>query len=283
MTTPRRTFIKAGLGSATTLATGFVSNRTYAEKSSAENKTGCLDYGQSFICNTAAMNSVRFWIESRTTVIDKSNNLSTTFYQCGSCKSEDTFAESDLFIKDNYDFLPILGDNEWLIFRRPATLSEAYRRVQTTDEVWGDPILKLRHASRTKELGTWEEIRDTTFAGIPIVAQTTLENAEIGLAAVIEFPIKTMNISVENKQYQVDTGPIVLPDLSKDYEALIDRLSLAFIAFNAPNFADFVTEQPTPITLDEKQVSQVHHYSGPTSQPAHNRLFAAEPHRIPLS
>jgi len=30
------------------------------------------------------------------------------YYQCASCKSENTFAERDLFQKDNYDFLPVL-------------------------------------------------------------------------------------------------------------------------------------------------------------------------------
>jgi len=276
MSTPRRTFLKAGL----TLATGIGVARSHADESI---EPGCLDYGQSFICNTAAMNSVRFWIESRTTITDKSTDTSTTFYQCGSCKSEHTFAERDLFIEDNYDFLPILGDGQWLIFRRPASLSETYRRVQTTEEVWGDPVLKLRHASKVTEIRSWPEIRDATFAGVPIVAQTTLENDETGLTAMIEFPIKTMNIAMETEKYQVDTGPIALPDLSKRYDALIDSLSLAFIAFNAPDFADFVVEQPTPIISDGQQVAQVHHFSRPSSQPSRNRLFAAEPHRSPLS
>ena len=30
----------------------------------------CLDYGLSFICHTSPKNSARFWVESRTTVID---------------------------------------------------------------------------------------------------------------------------------------------------------------------------------------------------------------------
>ncbi|MCL4215984.1 MAG: hypothetical protein KJ052_03115, partial [Candidatus Hydrogenedentes bacterium] len=52
-----------------------------------------LDYGRSFICNTADFNRVRFWVESRTRLIDAENDTTTDYYQCGSCKSEDTFAE----------------------------------------------------------------------------------------------------------------------------------------------------------------------------------------------
>ena len=59
----------------------------------------CLDYGTSFVCNSAPFNAVRFWIESRTTIIDDAAGVSTEFYQCASCKSENTFAHKDLFHK----------------------------------------------------------------------------------------------------------------------------------------------------------------------------------------
>ncbi len=89
------------------------------------NEMVCLDYGISFICNKASFNAVRFWVESRTTLIDEAAGTSEVFYQCGSCKSEHTFAKQDLFIEDNYDFLPILGGRDWLIFRRLKTEGQA--------------------------------------------------------------------------------------------------------------------------------------------------------------
>ncbi|MCX7827054.1 MAG: hypothetical protein N2689_16110, partial [Verrucomicrobiae bacterium] len=83
----------------------------------------CLDYGLSFICHTARANAVRFWVESRTRIVDDRNGGSTDFYQCASCKSENTFGEKDLFYADNYDFLPIIGGGRCLIFRRKARLN----------------------------------------------------------------------------------------------------------------------------------------------------------------
>ena len=60
-----------------------------------------------------------------------------------------------------------------------------------------------------------------------------------------------MNIRDEEPTFQVDTGPVAFPDLSRRYERLPDALSLAFVAFNAPHFADFVIEDETPILQDE--------------------------------
>ncbi len=235
-----------------------------------------LDYGRSFICNTAEFNSVRFWVESRTRIIDDAAGTWKDYYQCGSCKSEHTFAERDLFQQDNYDFLPILGKGEWLVFRRPVGEFDRYRTVAKTTEMWGEPVLKLVDASKVSELDTWEKIRDATAAAAPIVTQTEISNEETGLRAIIECPTKTMNVSLDKQMYQVDTGPIAYPDLTKRHEPEIDCLSLAFIAFNAPDFADFIVEQLTPVDTDAPETCKVYHYSGPFSNAAKNRVYALE-------
>ena len=72
----------------------------------------------------------------------------------------------------------------------------------------------------------------------------------------MEYPVKTMNTNRANDIYQVDTGPVAFPDLSQRHVRHIDTLSLAFVVFNAPHFADFVLEAPTRVG-DE----QVYHYS----------------------
>ncbi|HOD48579.1 MAG TPA: hypothetical protein PLJ71_21425 [Candidatus Hydrogenedentes bacterium] len=277
MKTTRREAILAAAAGAVTLRTGIL-HAAETEPSSEEPSPAFamppLDYGLSFICNPAPANSVRFWVESRTRIIDDAADTWVDYYQCASCKSEHTFAEKDLFSQDNYDFLPVFGGGFCLVFRRPAHLSDRYRLVKTVEEMWGVPSLRLREAPTVSVLRTWEEIRDVTAAAIPIVTQTTLWNDETGLRAIIECPTKTMNISIDKQVYQVDTGPIAYPDLSKRYEQPIDCLNLAFIAFNAPDFADFVVEQPTPVVVDGEEKAQIYHFSNPFSLPARNTVFA---------
>lgn len=234
----------------------------------------CLDYRRSFVCGTSDLNSLRLWIESRTTIIDSASGNSAVFYQCASCKSENTFGESDLFLPDNYDFLPILGDGHWLIFRRHARLNpDRYRETVHVPNAWGEPRLLIPEASDVRILETWEQIRDVTAQGSPLVSQTELVSPDTSLKAVIECPVKTMNISLEKQMYQVDTGPIAFPDLSRKTDPLINCLQLAFVAFNQPDFADFVIEQPTPVIENEVEVCRIHHYSNPISLPATNRIL----------
>lgn len=268
----RRTFILTGAATCSALA---VSPKLFGAGS--EQKTTppqCLDYGMSFVCNTASFNSVRMWIESRTTIIDPKAGTRTEYYQCGSCKSENTFAERDLFKQDNYDFLPIFGDGQVLIFRRHASVTPSYRQVRKQEEVWGSTNLKLREPKNITELDTWEKVRDANAAGLPIVTQTELRNSKTGLRAIIECPVKTMNVSLDDRKYQTDTGPIAFPDLGKPYNPQIECLNLAYIAFNTASSADFVVEDETPILADGKKVSSVFHYSKILSLPATNRILS---------
>lgn len=236
----------------------------------------CLDYGRSFICNTSPANAVRFWVESRTILYDDEAGTKLVMYQCGSCKSENTFAEQDLFKEDNYDFIPIYGGDDMLILRRHADARDGYRQLRKVVEVWGEPDMRLQYGKTVTELNTFEEIRDATASATPLVAQTELANEETGLRCVLEYPIKTMNVSADLEAWQVDTGPIALPDLTRRYEPAVDSVRLAFAAFNAPHFCDFVIEQPTPVVRDEQEVCEVYHYSNPVSVVAKNRVLAVE-------
>ena len=232
-----------------------------------------LDYGRSFLIGKGSSNEVRFWIESRTRVIDETGGNSEDFYQTGSCKSENTFRENDLFQQDNYDYLPIFSARYGLIFRRHARLSDRYRETRPYEEMFGGYDLHLVEGDRILELPSNAAIREETYRFAPLVSQTEIHNEDTGLRAVIECPVKTMNTRREGDLYQVDTGPIAFPDLLKRRERLVDCLSLAYVAFNAPHFADFVIEAPTPVDPDNPEL-RVHHYSKIVSLPARNRLFA---------
>jgi len=275
----RRVFIKNSLFAASGLlgTSGSIAGvNKLASQMQMFDQPKCVDYGKSFLCNTSKFNSVRMWIESRTIITDIKSGNSTVYYQGASCKSENTFGERDLFYKNNYDFLPIFGEGKVLVFRRFANKQgEGYRTIKKMEDMWGaNPVLYMPVADVITELDSFEKIRDATASGIPIVTQTEFQNNETGLRAVIEAPCKTMNISHTKKMYQVDTGPIAFPDLSKKYGVQIDCLSLAFIAFNADHFADFVIEAPTPIMENNKAVSTVYHYSKIRSLQVKNRIFA---------
>lgn len=237
-----------------------------------------LDYGQSFLHGLWNENQVRFWVESRTRVIDDRTGRIEDYIQCASCKSEDTFATKDLFYADNYDFLPIFGPEWGVIFRRKAYLNPNYRSVVPVSQMWAGVRQRLRvvptGAGGARLLNSTAEIRRATHEGWPLVGQTEYADAATGLRAILEHPIKTMNIHDQRDLYQVDTGPLAFADLSSRPERLVDTLRLAFVAYNAPDWADVVIEDVTPIVEAGVERTKIHHYSRRQTLQARNRVYA---------
>ena len=228
-----------------------------------------LDYGRSFLIGKAPENEVRFWVESRTRIIDEKSGQCEDYVQVGSCKSEATFAEKDLLIKDNYDFLPIFGPEWSIVYRRRAYLFDGYREIRRSEEYWAGQQYFMVEGQEVEQLTTNEAIRQATYEFAPIVSQTEVWNEGTGLRAIMECPVKTMNTRRADDRYQVDTGPLAFPDLSQRHERHVDGIALAFVVFNAEHFADFVLEVPTRVG-DE----QIYHYSKLVTLEAKNRIYA---------
>ena len=231
-----------------------------------------LDYGRSFLIGNGPENEVRFWVESRTRIIEEETGKYKDYVQAGSCKSENTFAKKNLVHQDNYDFLPVFGPDNGIIFRRKAYLTSEYKSCLPVQEMWNGQKYYLVEGKKIKELPSNQVIRESTYKFDPIVSQTEIWNQKTRLRAIIECPVKTLNTNRESNFYQIDTGPIALPDLSKHYPRYVDSIKLAFVAFNAPEFADFVIESPT--SVGKHGTIEVFHYSQLLTLPAKNRLYA---------
>ena len=235
----------------------------------------CLDYGLSFINTVGNGNAPRFWVESRCRIIDNTDGSFSDYYQCGSCKSEHTFAEKNLFINPNYDFLPVFGKEHIAVFRRHAYCNDSYVEYRPAREYWGGPLFDVQEASPVQVLDSNAAILEATQKCLPIVTHTEIWDTDTQQRAIIECPVKTMNIDENAGIYQVDTGIVLFPDLSKRYDRQIEMFSLAYVAFNAPHFADFVIERPTAIIENGVEVTQVYHYSEIRSLKAKNTVFCS--------
>jgi hypothetical protein len=255
-----------------------------------------IDYTRAFLITTPPGDEVRFAIESRTRIIDDETGVSEDFWQAASCKSERSFVKEDIFIEDNYDFLPVFGPDHVVVFRRKAWLNPNYRTVQESAGFFGDVKCHLPEPHACDELIEDDAIFRATQDFRPLVAQTEIWNDALKLRAIIEYPIKTMNtvrpehydrlakqvdnpmdVTGRNSLYQTDTGPVAFPDLSSRYACHAECLWLAFVAFNAPDAAEFIIEEPVPILEgghEGKELCKTRHHMRRVRLTAKNRFYA---------
>ena len=101
-----------------------------------------------------------------------------------------------------------------------------------------------------------------------LVARTAYQDDRYRVA--IEYPIKTVNANERDWVFQPDTGPILLPDLSREPGDLIGGMELAYIAFNQEDWAEVVVRLPTVVA----EGVQVYHYSRAARIHATNEVFS---------
>jgi len=224
------------------------------------------DFGRSFATFTTARraNNARIQVEAICDLGD------TRYVLVASCKSEATYADDDLFTQPNYDFCAIYSDTEYQIVRVGLPLADEWREAGLIADRFEAVSIDLADTP-ARECADPREIVEATLEGDPLVGVTELLDETGATYARLEYPVKTMNVNDQRLSYQVDTGPIVAPDMTGIAALEVQRLKLAFVVWNRPDRAELIAQQPTPIGNQSAG-----HYSGIRKCAAHNSMWRVE-------
>ena len=225
------------------------------------------------------MNHVRILLECRCVITDTRSGEDTQFVLGAACKTERVGVDRDVWTEPNADFNPVVSDADYLIIKSwdrcdkgvllypPRLGVQPERQVGKAVEAW-----VLHRSDLTwkdgKVLETTEHITEAVFNNRAISARTEFD-LDGQHRVALEYPVKTINVSDRDGHYQVDTGPVLFPDLSLGGETMIANLRLAYVAHNSPDWAEFIVNVPTPLTGE----IAVHHYSKPQRVDAQNTML----------
>ena len=230
-----------------------------------------LDYSRSFITflSKEAANNARIQVEARCELTV--DGVAEEYWLVASCKSEDTFAKRNLFRVPNYDFCMIYSRDSYRMHRVPFPYDPSAMDAGQFGErlVTADFALKLVDAELCEDN---EAAVAASLAGKVLIGRTEIWNADKTSRAVIEYPIKTMNAHEEPAYFQVDTGPILLPDFLSERPA-IEAFEFAFIAWNVPDWAEVVIQDAVPACPETPDGPQVCHYSKIQVMDARNEIW----------
>ena len=205
-------------------------------------------------------NSARILIDARCTIIDEKNETVEELFLVAPCRTEWMYRETEMIQNPSGEYRVIFSQDRQLYVGKK--IAEETARGKSTSTSWFTSLVFDIDLAPAKVLETNEAVVEATVKRVPIVAKTEIVNAEKGLRAMIEYPIRTMNFHEERQRFQVDTGPLIFPDFHLDDELLIDRCKLAHTVYNNFTYAEFVCKQPTPIfNADGKEVASAYHYS----------------------
>ena len=184
------------------------------------------------------------------------------------CKSEQVYVDRDVWHQPNADVNIILSDaafgmtiKSWdhrgrKVHLHPPTLGvQSPRQVFRLNEAFDHTSIDV-HRVEGAPLESAGDIVEAGLNNVPLVAQTQYTLGD-GREVLIEYPVKCCNFGPRERYYQVDTGPILLPNPKREHEEEIESLELAYIAHNASDWAEVVVNVPTTIDVGV----EVDHYA----------------------
>jgi hypothetical protein len=229
------------------------------------------------------LNNARFPLECRCRITrgEGSTARSADYVLGTSCKAEQVHVRENIWHEPAADMCLVASSDEFLVIKSwdrnnrgvmlsPPTLGEQpERQAGKCADAFTDLRIDLRE-SPGQLLATTDEIVAAVLANRPLVSQTEFSTPD-GTHALLEYPVKVINASEREMFYQVDTGPVLVPDATAfDGTHGITALRLAFIAHNSLGCTELLLNVPTPIG----QGISVNHYSRTLKVAANNRIMA---------
>lgn len=208
-------------------------------------------------------NTVRITFDARTEIIDERTGQREEFFLIKPCKSEFMYVKRGMWKDPNYDFMGIWSKRQFRIFRTWASIPASFAPgmtdglVQELDERFKDVKLEVRRFRFAQMLKTDRDVVKASLGGDPMVAFHEIRDAKRKLRAILEYPVTTMNFIEDQGKFQVDTGPLLFPDLASKKKDKIAWLTPAFAVYNDFRHVEFVLRVPTPVARGVK----VMHYS----------------------
>jgi hypothetical protein len=229
------------------------------------------------------LNNARIQLDCRCQITFPDSGQTTEYVLTASCKSEQVAVTEGIWTEPNADMCAVGSQDDFMIVKSwdrnnkgvklyPPSLGDQPER-QITKVADALDSLKIHiHLTTGTLLENVDQIVEAVLANRPVVSRTEYTTGD-GLSVVLEYPVKTINASERENFYQIDTGPVlfVAADTEKA-ENPIARLRHAFIAHNAPDWAEFIVNVPTPLA----DGISVNHYSKVVRATTRNSLIAID-------
>ena len=230
-----------------------------------------IDFSRSYMrwAHAPIRNNVRILIEAACAITDETGR-SDAYYLIAPCRGEDTHGNRNLVSNPSYEFCGVWSSEESMFIRTAWQTSRDNRELRAPDS------LDIQWFDNTRELADEQTVFEGTMtSGEPMVGRTTIHDPKRAVTAVMEYPINTMNVNKDPFRFQVDTGPIIFPDLAKKVERPIEMFEVAYVLCNRFDEVEFTLRKPVAPHVESGATTYVTDYSDLKVMPADNQVLLA--------
>jgi hypothetical protein len=152
------------------------------------------------------------------------------------------YADGQLFQMPNYEFCGIFTADRVSLIRTHWTSDRESVDIHAITDRF-DRVAIDRTETEAELLPDVAAVVQATLANRVLVARTKLRDEATGASALLEYPIKTMNVTQDPARFQIDTGPIIVPIFDSTAEP-IGRFAIAHTVYWQDDRVEFVLRKP---------------------------------------
>ena len=226
---------------------------TFTWKAHPRQPDAYFRYAGGFVGQLGQAYHVRFNIEAACVIRDDASGHSTDLFLGAPCRTEYTIASRNLFQVPSAEWRMAFSRTTRLhIARRPSNEQEASSTKLLSDAFQGHDIT-LRSHRDVSELTMASQVVDATLAHDLLNARSTYRDRARGLTIAVEYPINLINLNAADGEFQVCTGPVLLPDLETWDGHDVSRVFLAYAAFSHFDHVEFILQREVAAAESERK------------------------------
>jgi hypothetical protein len=214
-------------------------------------------YPGGFVGKAGEQYYVRFKLDGMTTIRDEASGQETELFIGAPCRFEYTIARRNLFQVPSAEFrLAFSRSLRLAIATRPSTEKETEQEVVSVAplrEAFREHKIELRKFAGVTELGDSRAVSAATLAGDLLNARSTYRDQERGLTITVEYPVNLINLNADHSEFQVCTGPVIVPDLTTWDGSEVQRVFLAHVAFTEFDHVEFILRREVEAAPAERE------------------------------
>jgi len=209
-------------------------------------------YPCGFVAKPGQAYHVRFNLEAACTIHDPATGQTTELFLGAPCRIEYTIADRNLFQIPSAEFrMPFSRAYRLHLAKQPSAAQEPVN-VARLDQAFQSHRLDLRTVADSHPLPDVQAILDATLAGDLLNAVSTYRDPARGLTVSVEYPVNLINLNVADQEFQVCTGPLILPDLATWDGQEVTRVFAAHAAFTAFDHVEFILQREIDAAPDAR-------------------------------
>jgi hypothetical protein len=225
---------------------------TFTWKSHPWRRDPYYRYMGGFVGQPGQVYHVRFNLEASCTVRDDATGQATELFLSAPCRTEYTIATRNLFQIPSGEFrMPFSRQLRLSLATRPSQEREELPVARLAD-AFQDHTIDIRVHDPVGELTDARRVIDAALANKVLNAVSTYRDAGRGLTVAVEYPVNLINLNVADGEFQVCTGPVLLPDLATWDGQEVTRVFLAHAAFSQFDHVEFILQCEVEAAPEER-------------------------------